>query len=152
VSPAGTNDLSATVAGSVVQAGTVHGGVHVSVAPQLQPAAPAPRQLPARPAHFTDRSGPLAVLADAATAGAGSPLVVVVCGAGGTGKTAVAVQALHEAAGMFPGGQLYAGLGGFSPGGRVAPAVVVARWLRALGVHPRPYPLMRPRQPPCSGR
>jgi hypothetical protein len=48
-----------------------------------------------------------------------------------------AVQALLAAAGMFPGGQLYAGPGGFSPGRRVASGVVVARWLRALGVHPQ---------------
>jgi hypothetical protein len=49
-----SNQLSGTVAGSAVQARTIRGGVHVHAAP----AAPwpwTPRQLPPRPAYFTDR-------------------------------------------------------------------------------------------------
>jgi tetratricopeptide (TPR) repeat protein len=135
-----SNELSGTVGGSAVQARTIQGGVHFHAAP----AAPwpwIPRQLPPRPAYFTDRSGPLTVLAEAAAgAGPGSLPVVVLAGAGGTGKTALAVHALHEAAGAFPGGQLYAALGGFSPGGRVRPQAVIARWLRALGISPPAVP------------
>jgi hypothetical protein len=48
-----------------VQARTIHGGVHVHAAP----AAPwpwTPRQLPPRPAYFTDRAGPLTLIGEAA--------------------------------------------------------------------------------------
>jgi hypothetical protein len=139
VSPPGQtrNQLSATAIGSAVQARSIHGGVHFRTGPGPVLAVPLPRQLPPRPAYFTDRSGQLAAIADAAAAAvAGSLVIVVIAGAGGTGKTAVAVQALHEAAAVFPGGQLYAALGGFSPGGPVSSPVVVAWWLRALGMRP----------------
>ena len=136
------NQLSGTVSGSAVQARSIHGGVHIHAGPGTGPAAGLPpRQLPPRPAHFTDRSGPLAVIGEAAAAaGPGSLPIVVVAGAGGTGKTAVAVQALHQAAAMYPGGQLYAALGGFSPVGRNPPEMVIARWLRAFGICPAALP------------
>jgi hypothetical protein len=136
------NQLSGPVSGSAVQARSIHGGVHIHAGPGTGPVAGLPpRQLPPRPAHFTDRSGPLAVIGEAAAAaGPGSLPIVVVAGAGGTGKTAVAVQALHQAAAVFPGGQLYAALGGFSPGGRVLPGTVIARWLRAFGIYPAALP------------
>lgn len=73
------NELSGLVAGSAVQAGRVPGGVHVHATMPSGLVAPVPRQLPPRPAHFIDRSGPLAVIADAAaTAGSSGPLVIVV--------------------------------------------------------------------------
>jgi hypothetical protein len=119
----------------------IRGGVHVQAGSGAVPSPLPPRQLPPRPAYFTGRSGPLAVIAEAASAaGPGSLPVVVIVGGGGTGKTAVAVQALHQMAGAFPGGQLYAALGGFSPGGRVSPYAVIARWLRALGIAPAAVP------------
>jgi hypothetical protein len=67
--PATRNELSGTVFGPTVQAGTIHGGVHVHEpmhAPQ-----PVPHQLPPPPANFVSR---FAELADLSAAG---PLVVL---------------------------------------------------------------------------
>jgi tetratricopeptide (TPR) repeat protein len=136
-----SNQLSGTVGGSAVQARIIAGGVHFHAGPLAEPWAWPPRQLPPRPTHFTDRCGPLAVIGEAAAAsGPGSLPVIVIAGGGGTGKTAVAIQALHQAAGVFAGGQLYAALGGFSSGGAVAPDVVIARWLRAFAMSPAAVP------------
>jgi tetratricopeptide (TPR) repeat protein len=136
-----SNQLSGVAGGSAVQARSIAGGVHFHAGPRAAPWAWPPRQLPPRPAYFTDRSGPLAVIGEAAAAaGPGSVPVIVIAGGGGTGKTAVAVQALHQAAGAFAGGQLHAALGAFSPAGPVPPEAVIARWLRALGIRPAAVP------------
>jgi tetratricopeptide (TPR) repeat protein len=63
-----------------------------------------------------------------------SPLVVVV-GAAGVGKSALVARWGHRARDRFPGGQLYADLGGAA-----GPGVVLARFLRALGVPPPRIP------------
>jgi DNA-binding SARP family transcriptional activator len=58
--------------------------------------------------------------------------VVVVSGAGGTGKSALAVHAAHRLAQRYPDGQLFADLRGF--GAELSPFTVLARFLTALGV------------------
>ena len=65
--------------------------------------------------------------------------VTVITGAPGTGKTAVAVQAGHEADACFPDGQLYVSLGGETL--PRDPQDVLAEILRTLGV---PSALMPP--------
>lgn len=59
--------------------------------------------------------------------------VVTVSGPGGVGKTALAVQAAHGLRSAYPDGQLFAVLDG-ARNRLVAPATVLGRFLRALGV------------------
>src|SRR5262249_53221612 len=61
-------------------------------------------------------------------------VVSTVSGAGGVGKTALAVHWAHRVADQFPDGQLYVNLRGFDPGtGIVEPAVALRGFLDALG-------------------
>ncbi|MBF8193055.1 tetratricopeptide repeat protein [Nonomuraea sp. K274] len=64
---------------------------------------------------------------------AGSPVVCVVSGMPGVGKTALVVRAGHDRRADFPDGQLYVNLRGAGPG-PVEPREALARFLRALGV------------------
>ncbi len=90
---------------------------------------PVPAQLPRDTAAFTGRADALARLD-------GHPAAVaVVSGAGGVGKTTLAVHWAHRAADRFPDGQLYVNLHGFGPGDSAAdPGDVLADFLTALGV------------------
>ncbi|MGW1139824.1 BTAD domain-containing putative transcriptional regulator [Streptomyces zhihengii] len=105
-------------------------------APPGRPGAggPLPRQLPPAPTLYVGRGAELtrikAVLAPGAV-----PVVVAVHGPGGFGKSALALRAAHAVADHYPDGQLYADLQGASHRTRaLAPAEVLGRFLRALGV------------------
>ena len=92
-------------------------------------AAATPAQLPPAMTAFTGRAPQLAQLDDVrATIGATDPAVVIVSGAAGVGKTALAVHWANLVADAFPEGQLYANLRGLDP------AQVVHGFLRSLGV------------------
>ncbi|MFD0804354.1 AAA family ATPase, partial [Streptomonospora algeriensis] len=120
--------------GAVVQAGAVHGDLHVhsSFAPEI------PRQIPLAPRNFIDRETETDRLGAAATAARddGAPRVVVLSGPGGVGKTALATSFLHAAADSFPDGLLYADLRGFAGDGPVDPAGVLDGFLRTLHTSP----------------
>jgi DNA-binding SARP family transcriptional activator len=96
-----------------------------------------PAQLPADIPDFTGRGTQVAYLhgklAVAGTAGPGTVQVVVIAGAAGLGKTALAVHVAHQVRGLFAGGQLYTCLSGASAR-PAAPGEVLARFLRDLGV------------------
>jgi len=126
--------LSGMVHGSAVQAGAVHGGVHINV--RGAAALPVPGQLLPAPANFIDRSDEVTALDGLLTADSGpAPLTLaVVAGVGGVGKTSLVLQWLHQARARFPDGQLYADLGGHAPISAAAPGEVLGRFLRALGV------------------
>ncbi|MDI3423783.1 AfsR/SARP family transcriptional regulator [Streptomyces luteolus] len=101
-------------------------------------ASEAPCTLPYCLPDFTGRAKELAELLDPV---AGSPpgeqsvRVVAIDGMGGVGKTALAVQAAHQLAEQFPGGQLYVDLRGFTPGEQpVPPGTVLDTLLRMAGV------------------
>ena len=160
--PAVCNTVSASSAGSVVQAGVVHGDIH------LHPAAPAPalpRQLPASPGMFTGRATELAELdhaltatfpqtragerspaksgaASAGTAAGATVVISAIGGAGGIGKTWLVVRWAHTRMEWFPDGQLFVDLRGFSPTGEpMSPAVAVRGFLDTLGIVPDRIPV-----------
>ncbi|MFI5585446.1 BTAD domain-containing putative transcriptional regulator [Amycolatopsis sp. NPDC051758] len=93
-------------------------------------ALPAPlRQLPADLPDFTGREDHVRELVAALGSG---PAPVVLTGAPGTGKTALAMHVAHRLADRFPDGQLYVDLAG--TGAPRDPAEVLADFLHALGV------------------
>ncbi|RGD58795.1 hypothetical protein DR950_14315 [Kitasatospora xanthocidica] len=126
---------AATVSGPVVQAGAIHGGLHLHGSSAL----PTPRQLPPCPRRLVGREADLEALDDSLAAEAASAdVTVVVTGPAGVGKTALAAQWLRGLAGRFPDGQLYADLRGYAPGGPADPAEALGGFLRAFGVSPVP--------------
>ncbi|WP_433273071.1 BTAD domain-containing putative transcriptional regulator [Actinosynnema sp. CS-041913] len=105
---------------------------------------PVPRQLPPAPAHFVGRTTELADLTarlEAAAEQGGTVLISALAGAGGIGKTWLALHWGHSAADRFPDGQLFVDLRGFSPDSQpVNPGVAVRGFLDGLGVDPARIP------------
>jgi len=103
--------------------------------PAGSPETPVPAQLPAAVSAFTGRAGELgrlgALLAGTDTA---SSAVVVVAGAAGVGKTALAVHWAHAVRDRFTDGQLYVDLRGHSSTVPMTPSEALAGFLTALGV------------------
>ncbi|MGA5300193.1 tetratricopeptide repeat protein [Nucisporomicrobium flavum] len=98
--------------------------------------APAPAQLPLPPRGFTGRNAELAALSDLLDERAATPAVIIsaIAGAGGVGKTALA---LHWSAGVrdrFPDGQLYLNLRGYSAVPPLTVEEALGQLLRGLGV------------------
>ncbi len=92
-----------------------------------------PAQLPPRVGHFTGRASELREL-DWILDDTGDTRIAVVSGAGGMGKTAVAVQWAHKVRHRFPDGQLFLDLRGRDLDGAMTPADALAHLLRGLGV------------------
>ncbi|GAB2740583.1 ATP-binding protein [Amycolatopsis magusensis] len=156
-------DLVATDHGAAV--GVVHGNLNLHPPPP-RPAPVIPRQLPAAPGLFTGRTAELARLDRALThpatrqgpgtdaresttaapdtgpAGAGTTVLVsAIGGAGGIGKTWLALAWAYRHLERFPDGQLFVDLHGFSPtDDPVQPATAVRGFLDALGVDPDRIP------------
>jgi DNA-binding SARP family transcriptional activator/tetratricopeptide (TPR) repeat protein len=110
-----------------------------------RPPAPAPAQLPADIADFTGRHEQVKRLCDLlsgprANGDSGAVRIAVVAGAGGLGKTSLAVHAAHRLRRKFGDGQLYVDLLGATPNPLPA-ADVLARFLRDLGVDGRDIPV-----------
>ncbi len=104
-----------------------------------------PRQLPAAPTPFVGRHDELDRL-DAAlptTPDAAATVVIsAIAGAGGIGKTWLALHWAHRHVDRFPDGQLFVDLRGFSPEGEpMDPAVAVRGFLDSLGVEPGRVPV-----------
>ncbi|WP_189320580.1 tetratricopeptide repeat protein [Streptomyces flaveus] len=109
------------------------------------PAPTALDALPARAVGFTGRDDELRALLDAfdpsAPEGPAAVLVAAVSGLGGIGKTALAVEAAHEACGRgwFAGGVLFMDLHGYDDDPVTADQALEAL-LRALGTAPEHIP------------
>ncbi len=110
------------------------------------PGPPLPRvaQLPADIPDFTGRSDHLQSLRDLLSHpgrpdSPGAVVVAAVIGAGGLGKTTLAVHAAHLLRGHYPDGQLYARLQGAAQN-PADPGDVLARFLRDLGTEPARMP------------
>ncbi|GAA1022482.1 NTPase [Acrocarpospora pleiomorpha] len=90
--------------------------------------------MPPAPRGFVNRTRELAAL-DGFLDDRDSPLVVVVSGLGGVGKTAISRRWAHHVSSRFADGQLYADLGAYRHGGGVEVGDVLGGFLRSLGVH-----------------
>ena len=132
------NEVAASVSGSVVQARDIH--IH-----QPQRALVIPHQLVVRLRLFTGRKHQLDKLTSDldATGDPGATMVIsAIGGAGGIGKTALALHWAHHNIERFPDGQLYVNLRGFDPSGEpMRPEVAVRGFLDALGVEPAAIPV-----------
>jgi len=121
---------------------TVSGGIHLHL---TRPGVVTPRQLPTAPAWFTGRKRELAALTEALEAGAllGATMVIsAISGVGGVGKTWLALHWAHKHADLFPDGQLFVDLCGFSPSLQpLSPAAAVRGFLDTLGVEPTGIPV-----------
>ncbi|MEU5553540.1 tetratricopeptide repeat protein [Micromonospora sp. NPDC047793] len=123
------NELSGTVVGPSVQASIIHGGVHVTS--PAAPGDPIPRQLPAPSAYFTGRASETAELDQLLGRGAN---IIVLCGPGGVGKSALARKWAHALRHRFVGGQIHTDLRGFSGETPLDPGAALTAFLRALNV------------------
>jgi tetratricopeptide (TPR) repeat protein/transcriptional regulator with XRE-family HTH domain len=96
---------------------------------------PPPAQLPLDQAAFVGRMPVLDDLDKIATSAQVVAGLALINGSPGIGKTAVAVHWAHRARAMFPDGQLFADLNGFSPvTGLADPDEILQGFLEALGV------------------
>jgi DNA-binding SARP family transcriptional activator len=100
---------------------------------------PRPAQLPTDIGDFTGRETHVAHLCALLLAGnpestPGAVPIAVVSGAGGLGKTTLAVHAAHQVRAKFPDGQLYVDLLG-ATAQPAEPGEVLARFLRDLGIN-----------------
>lgn len=91
-----------------------------------------PAQMPAGVGHFLGRGADLAALTVALRSADEEPCVVLISGAGGLGKTALAVRWAHTVADRFPDGQIFVDLHG-SRDGALSPDAALGATLLALG-------------------
>lgn len=95
----------------------------------------APRQLPLAVASFSGRHREIGLLDSLVGQMDHVPLIAVVSGTAGVGKTTLAVHWAHAVAARCPDGQLYANLRGFGPQAvPVGPDEALRGFLEALGV------------------
>jgi tetratricopeptide (TPR) repeat protein len=103
-----------------------------------------PRQLPSPVGRFIGRTAELAsltALADQVDVSPG-PVVAVLEGTAGIGKTTLAIQAAHAVSDRFPDGQLYVNLRGFDPAdGPMTSAEALSGFLAALSAGTGSHPL-----------
>ncbi|MFJ4791752.1 tetratricopeptide repeat protein [Kitasatospora purpeofusca] len=123
-----------TVHGSVVQAGSVTGGVHIHAPAPGHAVPPVPRQLRPVPATWTDREESLTALARvfSVVPDFASPLAVI-DGPGGAGKRALAHRWAHTLSASYPDGQVVTDLRATAPGGPALTTETLRSLLRALG-------------------
>ncbi len=105
--------------------------------PPPDPSMSRPTQLPADIGDFTGRDVQVRHLCDMLTSGTavaspGAFPIAFVAGAGGLGKTTLAIHAAHKIRDQFPDGQLYMDLLG-ATAQPLRPGDVLARFLRDLG-------------------
>jgi len=137
------NGVSSSVGGSVIQAQVIG---EVTVTTPATAAPQVPKQLPPTPHEFVNRTQELHRLTrsiDGRTADA-RPVVLVLSGMSGVGKTAAGIHWAHQNRDRFDGGQLYADLSAYRHRGGVGVSDVLAAFLRALGVHEEYIPVELP--------
>lgn len=138
----GTNEISGNVSGPVLQARSITGDVYIDLGSSAP--APVPAQLGPPPAVFVGREDELThldAILDSADAVTGVPVLAVLSGLGGVGKSALALKWLHHVRPRYPDGQLYADLRESSSGHPAAPTEILARFLRSLGIAAEQVPV-----------
>ena len=127
----------------VIALGAIHTGAGpVDPAPVSSLADPGPMQLPSDIRDFTGRELHVEQLCTLLSPdeNPGAVPVALVAGAGGLGKTTLAIHAAHRIRSEYPDGQLYVDLLG--AGSRpLSAAEVLARFLRDLGVQGAQIPV-----------
>jgi hypothetical protein len=99
------------------------------------PPASMPQQLPFDSSRFTGRTRELAELDRLAAGPAdGHTRIITVVGAGGVGKTALAIHWAHQVRHRFPDGQLHLDLHGWAPAEPVRTTAALDILLHSLGV------------------
>jgi DNA-binding SARP family transcriptional activator len=94
-----------------------------------------PRQLPPSGLHFVGRGAELDALQELlATMGAmpGAPVISVISGEAGVGKTSLALRWAHQVADRFTDGQLHVDLGGSEPSRTLDPTAALRRLLTTI--------------------
>ncbi len=130
------NDLSGTVTGSVVQAGTIRQLI-VRQSPRREE-LPVPRQLPPAVHDFEGRDHQLARLDALLFPGDGNRragmVISALAGTAGVGKTTLAVQWAHRVEHHFTDGTLFANLRGYGPSSPLDPNLVLPSFLHVFGI------------------
>lgn len=107
--------------------------------------SPTPRQLPPAPRSFFGRTAELATLTaalDTASEPGATVVISALAGAGGIGKTWLALHWAHGHLDHFPDGQLFVDLRGFSPDGQpMSTSTALRGFLDAFGVDPTQIPV-----------
>jgi DNA-binding SARP family transcriptional activator len=118
-------------------------GIESDRRPPARPALPRiPRQLPTPPVLFVGRKIELARLSETLQDGDRAFGAAVIAGAGGLGKTWLALRWSHENINRFPDGQLYVDLRGYDPSESPTQTSTALRgFLEALGVDRESIPL-----------
>jgi tetratricopeptide (TPR) repeat protein len=111
------------------------------LAPLTSPIPASPRQLPRASAYFCGREPELKALSALRLETDNPARITLISGPAGVGKTALALRWAHQAAGLFPDGQLYIDLRGFDPADKpVSPSQGIRWFLDALNVPPERIP------------
>ncbi|MDA3644037.1 tetratricopeptide repeat protein [Saccharopolyspora indica] len=135
------NRVSELVAGSMVQAHTISGGIHHH---RTAPARPIPRQLPLVPGDFTGRDAEfdaLTALLESTADRGDAVMMSVIGGQGGIGKTTLALRWAHQHLDRFPDGQLFVDFRGFDPKEEpLTASSALHTLLAALGIEPPMIP------------
>jgi predicted ATPase len=111
-----------------------------------EPDYPIPFQVPPPPRSFSSRQEELAELERWFALSGDQPVLAVISGPGGVGKTTLALRYLFDNRSKFPHGQLYVNLGAFSDHGPVDPEQALEWFLVALGLSAHRMPVGLPQR------
>jgi transcriptional regulator with XRE-family HTH domain len=100
-----------------------------------------PAQLPADISVFLGREDELRELHSRMVQPNSAPLIIVVSGPAGVGKTALTVRLAHRLRDQFADGQIYVDLRGYDPDRPMSQEDALVSLLEALGVPPQEIPL-----------
>ncbi|WP_169454365.1 AfsR/SARP family transcriptional regulator [Catelliglobosispora koreensis] len=102
---------------------------------ELCPPPAIPQDLPAPASAFTGRDEQVALLQQLlGRKSQAGPVVTLITGTAGIGKTTLAIEAAHRVASSYPGGQIYLNLNGYSHSQPLSVLDGLTRLLRSLGV------------------
>lgn len=104
------------------------------------PATAVPSRLPRGVPDFTGRADTLALLDQLSDSGTPAVLITTMAGAGGVGKTALAVHWARQSARRYPDGRLFVDLRSYSTEPALSTHTVLTELLGALGVPDRDVP------------